>query len=371
MTDLIASVESTLRPMLTGLPPKFFIKLYSSGRKSFLKYLVKDLPGQRFLPLSEYRLKLWGLDFACGLFNAAGMFKLGEGYELCASQGAGAYLAGTSTYTPRVGNSLNGVTHPFCPYPHSGAASNWMGLPNNGHRWLAKQLSEIEKKPYCPVGVSLSGDPGLPDNEVVSGLIEGFQLFDKADVDFIELNESCPNVSHEHSETDSSGLEKGLINRLEAISDKFLKQRGRNLPVIIKLSNDTDPALVEAFINLAAELGFNGVNFGNTSVNYERHIAKIDDKDRQNFEFFVSKYGGGISGRPLSRVSLNLSSHAVEIVSKINITREFHIIRTGGIEKREELDSSIENGILLNQWFTGYFDAFAENGHKLYRRLFP
>jgi hypothetical protein len=38
--------------------------------------------------------------------------------------GAGAFLAGTTTATARIGNSYGITKHPFFPYPNSGAASN-------------------------------------------------------------------------------------------------------------------------------------------------------------------------------------------------------------------------------------------------------
>jgi hypothetical protein len=50
--------------------------------------------------------------------------------EVAARQGAGGWLAGSTTARPRAGNAGT----PFVPYPRSGAASNWLGLPNPGHR---------------------------------------------------------------------------------------------------------------------------------------------------------------------------------------------------------------------------------------------
>jgi len=43
------------------------------------------------------------------------------------------------------------------------------------------------------------------------------------------------------------------------------------------------------------------------------------------------------------------------------------VIRTGGIESVEDiLDSHAD----LNQWFTGYFQAFGFDGHRLYQTLY-
>lgn len=44
---------------------------------------------------------MWGIKFRNSLYNSAGMFKNGEGYDLVSKIGAGAYLGGTSTHNPR------------------------------------------------------------------------------------------------------------------------------------------------------------------------------------------------------------------------------------------------------------------------------
>jgi hypothetical protein len=50
-------------------------------------------------------------------------------------------------------------------------------------------------------------------------------------------------------------------------------------------------------------------------------------------------------------------------------TQEFHVIRTGGIESKQDLEDSERAGISLNQWFTGYFENFARYGHNVYKQM--
>lgn len=366
--EIFAKAEHLIRPILSKLPPELFCAIYSSGRKKFLNSLVKNVPKKPISLSLIHRVKLWDITFSSPLFNAAGMFKDGRGYYLAAKQGAGAFLAGTTTSNSRSGNYKKGIWHPFIPYPKSKSASNWLGLPNPGHSEVAKILSQIEKQKHCPIGASLSTSPDDNENTALHELVQGLIIYEKANVDFIELNESCPNVAHNHS--NSQPLDADFIKRLEFISQNFLAKRNRKLPVIIKLSNDFDSNLMDDLIDIATTLNFDGINFGNTSTDYTNIKKHISDNELNKFEYFTKTFGGGISGKPLKSKSLALCTKACEILKNKNLKNEFHIIRTGGIESYRDIIESKEIGVNLNQWFTGYFDYFAKFGHKLYLKFF-
>jgi dihydroorotate dehydrogenase len=367
--EFMAKSDLVFRPILSKFPARLNSAVYSAGRKIFLSEFAKDVPKIPFIPDSSHNLKLWDLNFGNGIFNAAGMFKLGEAYEVVAAQGAGAYLAGTTTSLPRTGNTSLGIKHPFIPYTFSGSASNWMGLPNEGHAVVASRIAKLGHRKNCPIGVSISSAPELTGIEAMEGLLDGFQLYDKAGVCFIELNESCPNVPHEHGNESSTSLDSKLIERLEFVSKAYLNKRQRNLPVIVKFSNDTELHQIPALIDALYSLGFDGINLGNTSIRYEYYRTLMDKRDFKNFDFFTKSFGGGLSGRLLKENSLQLASHASAYLKSKDLSREFHVIRTGGIETKEDLLQSQAAGILLNQWFTGYFDQFAHFGHDVYKHI--
>ncbi|MFA6571503.1 MAG: hypothetical protein WCT77_09730 [Bacteroidota bacterium] len=369
LSEIIAQVDSILRPFVSKLPPELVSTIYSSGRKLFLQLLVSETPHISYTPPPILSRKLWGIEFKSPLFNAAGMFKHGEGYRLVAAQGAGAYLAGTSTCQPRRGNEKNGIIHPFIAYSKSHASSNWIGLPNDGHAELARCLSRIEKAEACPVGVSVAASPGQSDKEALKGLLEGLNLFDKAGVDFIELNESCPNVPHPQNIDKTTGLDLHLIERLEFINKNFISCKRRNLPIIVKFSVDTCNKHLPALMDILFDNKFDGVNFGNTSTDYELMQKMISPDDIKLFEYFTTQFGGGVSGTPLKQKSFELASQAVSLISGKTPADEFYVIRTGGIENITDINRSESAGIALNQWFTGYFEAFARKGHRLYSFL--
>ena len=370
LMELISRVEGKLRPFITKLPPSAVVRLYSGVRKHFLSQLEKDLPEKPIEVPEEHNVRLWDIDFGCNLLNAAGMFKNGNGYNVAAYQGAGAYLAGTTTAVPREGNKKDGILHPFSPYPGSGAALNWMGLPNMGHAAVAKKLSSVPHLKKCPVGASLGVAPEQEGKTAMAGLLEGMQLYEKAAVEFLEINESCPNVPHNDDRDETTGLDKNLIDRLGYISKHYLIERKHHLPVVVKFSNDLDIEKLPQLMDILIDMKFDGVNFGNTSTEYELMEEGIIEPEIKSYKYFHRKYGGGLSGKPLRKKSLELASAAVEYLSRIDPDHEFHVIRTGGISTAKDLKESFDAGISLNQWFTGYFDVFSEYGHRLYVKLY-
>lgn len=365
-SERLASWEGSLRPMMRWLPPAVMVRLYSRGRRHFLSRFAEGIPRQRSTPWgNDLSRTLWGVDFRFPLFNAAGMFKNGEAYEVVARQGAGAYLAGTTTGRPRQGNVAKGIRLPFAPYPRSGAASNWLGLPNLGHRQVAQRLRGLPRHAGFPVGVSLSADPApdLDRGQKLEALVQGLHLYREAGVDFIEMNESCPNTEAEQD----GGLDD-LRGRLAHVAKEFLASSD-GPPVIVKLSCDTRTDDVDSLVEMLLELGFDGINLGNTSVDYARHRPALAKVERPLFDHFTRSFGGGLSGRPLKEDSLRLAQRAVERVRSLGADSDFHVWRTGGIEGADDVRRSLDVGVAMCQWYTGYFEGFSRDGHRLYGRV--
>jgi dihydroorotate dehydrogenase len=361
---LVAGIDYKMRPLISMLPAKWVTWYYSKGRREFTDLLKKEAIENPYFPPESLSRTLWGLNFRTPLMNAAGMFKNGECYELSFAQGAGGYLGGTGTYNFRHGNAKEGVYLPFVPYVKSHAASNWLGLPNDGDIKNSQRAISFVKRDGFPICWSLMSSPDLVGREKPDRLVESMRMYEKAGVDFLEINESCPNTS------EGTPQENDLANRLRYLRDNFLERRQRKLPVVVKFSNDTQIDQVPALMDLLFELGFDGVNFGNTSTDYDSLWFNIDPADEKLYQWFREKFGGGVSGRPLQVRSLALCMRAVNYRNAGPPAREFHIIRTGGIANKEDLEQSERAGVSLNQWFTGYFESFARNGHMLYKSLF-
>ncbi len=371
----LAGIEAVVRPAIVRFgSPQAVTDFYSRNRVSFISRLDREriygLDGiPKCIPQASLERTLWGIKFRSGLMNAAGMFKNGECYDLMALQGAGAYLGGTGTYNARDGYRGDGIYLPFVPYPRSHAASNKLALPNDGDERNSRRanLYVSMKRPDFdgfPLGWSVMGSPDFNGQEKLEKLVLSMKLYGKAGVDFLEINESCPNTECGRPQ------DEGLANRLKYIKDNFLDRGTRRLPVDVKFSTDTKLEQVPYILDLLFELGFDGVNFGNTSTAYSVRRQLIDRKEQRLYNYFINTFGGGVSGRPLKESSLELAARAVEYTKKGPPKQEFHVIRTGGIETAKDIEDSERAGISLNQWFTGYWEGFARHGHDVYRNLY-
>ncbi len=366
LIELLAKSEFALRSASSILPPSVVVRAFTAGRNMFLPRFAKDVPGSTFVPPSDQGVTAWGLQFRFPLWNAAGMFKKGYGYDVVAAQGAGAFVSGTTTSRVRAGNVVRGIAWPSTQYPHSHSASNWMGLPNEGHATVASRLNKVVKVPGCPLGASVSSEPGLDAAQAIPELIEGMQRYADAGVDYLELNESCPNVPGHGGH---AALDAELLRRLDVVAESFLAKRSRSLPVVVKLSTDTSLDQLPVLLGALIERGFDGVILGNTSTRYAELREYVHHDDRKLYDYFTSTYGGGISGQLLRASSLVSSAAAVRAVQEIKPRHEFNVIRCGGVMTPDDIQASRQAGVVLNQWYVGYFEGFAQYGHDVYREM--
>lgn len=360
----LIQLEHFLSPALKFLPSKKKIEIYSRGRKKVLEALSEEKIERKFSPSRDFEKIFWGIKFPSQIMNAAGMFKNGECYELMAKQGAGAYLGGTTTALRRTGNIKDDIANPFIPLPKSASALNYLGLPNDGDDVvlkLVREISKMKKNLKCPIGWSLSYQPNFNLEKQMEMLVRSIRNYSHAGVDFLEFDESCPNTERENY--GFSELSRRLSGLRQMTNEK-------NIPWIVKFSNDVDVSQVGGLIELLIDLKYDGVNFGNTLTNYNLHSEKISESEKKVFNYFTKTFGGGVSGRPLKEKSLELCTEAVHCRNKMQPNQEFHVIRTGGIENAQDIINSENAGISLNQWFTGYWKNFRLHGHELYSKLY-
>lgn len=346
--------------LLNFILPNYLIVLFVSKTRSiFIRYLInnQDIKSNITNYLLDFKPRfLWGIKFNNPLMNAAGLFKNGEGYTLICNQGFGGYMGGTSTYNIRCGNKSKGIKLPFIILPNSDIAINALGLPNNGELNLDKLMITNNKKDGCPIGWSLMRSPDYNVIDGLNKLIESlFKIENNLLIDFVEINESCPNVTHQHISE-----EFDLNYRLKFIADNFLNLRNRKLPVIIKVTNDISEANLYNLIDILVKYNYDGINIGNTSINYNRFSNKISNQDVKLFNYFIKNFKGGISGDVLKDNSLQLSILAIEYVHKLKLPYEFNVIRTGGINSINDIKQSEKLGIKLNQWYTGYIKSLVQ-----------
>lgn len=362
MISLLLKLGKKSFSIINNLPNYYAIKAHSYLRN----YITQKLPfiqnNEPFIPNIKWQRSPWGLNFQSPIFNAAGMFKNADGYDFVNSQGAGAFLAGTSTYNMRLGNIKKDIFLPFLNLPKSNITINYLGLPNIGDEALSKKVITKNKNPNCPIGFSIMRSPDFSFAESLELLLKSLWLYhEKPEIDFIEINESCPNINH---------VDSDLIFVIEFINKHFLKYRARNLPVILKLSNDCNPSLLANILDELITNNFDGITLGNTSTNYQKIALEVAPQELKLFKYFTNNFNGGISGKCLNKKSLVLTQMASAYIQTLKPNHEFHIIRCGGIETIDDVKISLQHGASLVEWYTGYFNNFIKNYNNIYKKFF-
>ncbi len=341
----------------SNLPPYLSTLAYSLGREKFFEALKEENPEPYEPPLNLIQ-KLWGIEFRAPLFNSAGMFKTPELYDFAANLGAGAFIMGTLTWNEIEGNKKLGIPKPFLPLPKSNASVNSLGLPNPG-RISIEMLEDLDKVPGVPVGVSVAENPHDSPEERIPNLIKLMELCERKGADFLELNPTCPNVSY-HS------LLKEILKN---VSLYFLNERERNIPVLVKISGDTETKDIPYLANTILETGFDGITGTNTSTRYKFLRQSIHPAERKAYDFFTEHFGGGVSGAPIKYTSKEIIESLERYISQGPPSHEFHLIKSGGIKEPHDLEETLKR-VPLAEWYTGCIENYLNKKDLVYERMY-
>lgn len=205
----------------------------------------------------------------------------------------GAVCVKATTSHPRVGNP------PVRMVETASGVLNAIGLQNGGiEDYLAEKLPFLRRYPV-PIIVNVPGESPEDFAYVVQ------RLTDAGAAEAIELNISCPNVSH--------GLDYATDPRLTAEVVSACRRVTR-LPLLAKLSpNVTD---VRPIAKAAEEAGADGLSLINTVIG-----TSIDARKRK---FRLANVTGGLSGPAIKPIAL---LHVYRAAQTVKIP----IIGMGGI----------------------------------------
>lgn len=346
-------LEHKLRPLAArSLSPKFFMELYSANRKKFISSITDVLKAPVAAP--EYKTTVCGLEFRNDLGNAAGLDKDGSLLEFNYYLGAGFAIVGTVLNKPHTGNLFkvrSKEVNPWTPLPHSHSALNSLGLPSLGVDESIKNIKAFkEKHPVkdFPVGLSIMGHPLQQGQEKLDGILECVEK-SVGIADFIEINESCPNVQHKSDD--------GLAERLKAVT-----QIKKNTPIFVKLGSLGDP---EKTVKTMDECQVDGLVLLNTQKDYDFYRPKLNKSDLKIFDYYTEKFQGGLSGTIIRETSFDSVKKAHEKIKELNSNLE--IIHVGGINTKEDMAES-RKVACLREWYTGFMEHL---GNKKPHSVYP
>ena len=254
---------------------------------------------------------------------AAGFDKNAEVYNPLFNLGFGFVEVGTITPKPQFGNPKPRVFR----LEEDEALINRLGFNNSGSDEISKRIKENNKKGFLGINIGPNKDS---TNRVEDYLICFRKFYNLAD--YITINISSPNTENLRDFHNQDEL-NSLINKLK--NEK--KKLNSNIPLAIKVSPDLNDDQIYEVSNIILEQEIGIVIVSNTT-----------DKNRENLKNINKLEKGGLSGKPIEKISNEVISKFYKILKD-----KTKIIGVGGVSNGQDAFEKITSGATLVQLYTG------------------
>jgi dihydroorotate dehydrogenase len=333
------SVYDFVKPLLFGLPAETAHDAIHRGLRAAQGTPVEPALRDRFR-VSDERLavEVFGETFPNPVGVAAGFDKNGHVPAMVSSLGFGSVEVGGVTAEPQTGNSRPRMFR----LREDEAIVNRMGLNNHGADVVGERLraangsgnraangdgnrgAGVTGGVDVPVGVNLAKTEHVSTEDAPEDYRYTYEQVGDGG-DFFVVNVSCPN---------SQGFEE-LQNRgpMEAILTEL--QDADASPLLVKLSPDLPEPAVEDALDLATELGLDGVIATNTTTDRPDSLRSHNRAEE-----------GGLSGKPIE-------SRATEMVRFVAERVDVPVVGVGGVFTAEDAYRKLRAGAHVVQLYTG------------------
>ena len=254
---------------------------------------------------------------------AAGFDKNAEVYNPLYKLGFGFVEVGTITPKPQIGNPKPRVFR----LEEDEALINRLGFNNVGSDESQRNIER--NSPDGLIGINIG--PNKDTENRIEDYLVCFRKFHKL-ADYITINISSPNTEnlrnfHKHDE---------LVNLIKNINDEKTKLNSE-VPIAVKISPDIDEenikAISEIFIKYNIQIAI---------------VSNTTDRNRENISNINKLEKGGLSGKPLEKISNELINKFFKLVGK-----KVLIVGVGGVDSAEGVFDKIASGATLVQLYTG------------------
>ncbi|MCX5497818.1 quinone-dependent dihydroorotate dehydrogenase [Kaistia dalseonensis] len=312
------SAFGLLRPALFQIDPE-------TAHGLSLKVLASGL-GPHVRPDRDPRLArhLFGLDFPNPLGLAAGLDKNGEVADGVLALGFGFVEIGTVTPRPQAGNPKPRLFRLVADR----AVINRLGFNNLGHEAARQRLAARAGKGGI-IGVNIGANKDSADR--IADYVAGIRAF-SALASYLTVNVSSPNTPGLRDLQGKAALDELLGRVMEARDGE-----ARRVPIIVKIAPDVDQPGLADIAEIVLARGIDGVIVTNTT------ISRPPLRDTNH-----AKETGGLSGRPLFRMSTNVLARFRKLVGP-----DLPLIGAGGVDSPETAFAKITAGADLVQLYSG------------------
>lgn len=285
-----------------------------------LKYHL--IPGAGQKRCNELETKIFGIDFPCPVGLAAGFDKNAEVLSSLLNLGFGFVEVGTCTPLPQNGNDKPRLFR----LEEDEAIINRFGFNNCGAEQFVKNLKNNKNKGVigANIGKNKTSNDAVSDYLTMLEKVYGLS-------DYITVNISSPNTP---GLRDLQG-KKELDKLLGAIIEKRASLPGKKIPILLKISPDTNNTERADIAEIALKYSIDGLIISNTTIHREGlHGENAGEQ-------------GGLSGRPL----FNKSNEALREMYRLTL-RQIPIIGVGGIFSGDDAYTKIKSGASLIQIYS-------------------
>ncbi len=309
-----------VRPLLFALPAETAHWGVSRLLRAAQGTPVESVLAARYVVTDDrLAVEAFGESFPNPVGVAAGFDKNGHVPSILASLGFGHVEIGGVTAERQPGNPRPRMFR----LREDRGLINRLGFNNDGADRVGERLAE-KRPPEVPLGVNIGKSKSTSLADAAEDYAYTYErVADHGD--FFVVNVSSPNTPGLRELQDREPLERILT----ALTD-----RGAS-PLLVKLSPDLPKEAVEEALELAAELGLDGVIATNTTTD------RPDDLRGEHRE-----EEGGLSGKPIE-------ARATEMVRFVAARTDLPVIGVGGVFTAEDAYRKIRAGATLVQLYTG------------------
>ena len=306
-----------LRPLIFKFNPERAHNLAIKALKfSYIPSL--KLPKSALLETKIFSKKIYS-----PLGIAAGFDKNAEVYNSLLNLNFGFVEVGTVTPKPQYGNPKPRVFR----LEEDQALINRLGFNNDGSEQISIRIRK--NRPNGILGVNIGPNKNTLDrvDDYVKCLKKFYNL-----ADYLTINISSPNTE---SLRDFHG--KKELNELIKIINNEKKNLSSDIPIAIKISPDLNQTQIE---DVAEILVDNNVEY--------IIVSNSTDRNRENLININKLEKGGLSGKPIEKISNNIINNFYNLIGK-----KIKIIGVGGTDSAQGVYEKMINGATLVQLYTG------------------
>ncbi len=294
----------------------------AAGRLRIADKLVRAVPPQP--------VEVMGLTFDNPVGLAAGLDKNAVAVDGLAAMGFGSIEVGTVTPRPQPGNPkprLFRLTDQL-------AIINRFGFNNQGVDAMLERLAGVR---YDGVlGINIGKNAVTPvENAIDDYLYCLRKVYDRAS--YVTVNLSSPNTPGLRSLQYGETL-KVLLGQIKQCQKTLAEERGRYVPIAIKIAPDMTPEEVALVGATLLEEGMDAVIATNTTLDR----SAVADSPYAN-------EAGGLSGAPLT----DMSTEVIRLLAG-ELKGQMPIIGVGGIFSGADAADKIAAGASLVQLYSGF-----------------